>query len=1136
MLGRATRLLPYALAFFSSMCIMTLELVSSRLVARHVGASLTVWTSVIGIILGGICLGNVLGGRLADRVEPRRAVGPLLALGSFLTLFSLWMNAWVGYIVPSGVGIPWELRTVLVVCLDFLVPATVLGMVGPVVAKMAVEQARKAGSAIGDVYFWGAVGSITGTFFCGFVLTYLAPSSIIVLLVAAALATLAATLIQETAGLVVGLLSAVLLLIGSVLSMLGNPGMGAVDLGSYQINYVALAGNLAGCLLGFLGVTGLLSARRTEDEAKTTKGAAAKLAADSREAAVPTPSLTDLAMLAFIASLAFMALEMVAGRLVSRHLGSSIYGWTSVIGVLLGGLSVGNFLGGKIADFVKNERQASWLFLAASIVILVVIPLDHQPWFVADYLLGGTDDSVLEQANSLTKLEAGPVAISLSWPFRILFVVTLVFFPPAVTLGTVSPVVAKLAVDRLKQFRRTGTAIGQVYAWGMVGSILGTFLTGFVLINVLGTKGVILTLGTLMAFCATFYGPTWHAVWAGIPLGLCALAFTPPWFVDLTVRKVIPFVSGERFEKLGTSWGIREERGNLAGCDLRLMPSVSDVTGIPSTGSSLAVVADVNHVLHFRVFDNEGKLVVDTDEKKLMTVEKDEKKLVDPDAETDEKKLAEHARQIAELRKELENLWPPHEVTRNEKYRVINAVSALGDYTSRGSFESKYAWIDESNYYFIKINHEALLNGELVRRTLVLDNLIHGYFMLGHPERLDYDYEHIYALVAYRAAKASGKLTMASTAPAAAKESTPPPEPTGGERKGEDRAPAKTKDVNDSKDAKSLPAVPPAGGAPKDAATKAPAGLQSVQASGDDKDQKTKAVPKPIAELDDVLTSVIEPPPDNGSVLPPVKSSTMTTLFLGGGAYCFQRHMQFAYPGTKVDVAEIDPDVTNANFMATGLPRNTTIETYWGDARQFVDLHQDTKKYDLIFGDAFNDFSVPWHLTTLEFNEKLKKMLTPNGVYMINIIDAYESDEVASRKAEEQIKDEGVIDEAKQKKIRDKAMAKAYRFGGFVGAWVNTAKRTFDHVYIFGTDAIPGAGSRETFVVVASNQELDLNDLGHRLDDPKFYKRKKVTTPERYSKQDEEAIDKRSRKIILTDDYAPVENLLAPVAETRGDD
>ena len=79
--GRAARILPYALAFFSSLCIMIVELVASRLVARHVGGSLTVWTSVIGIMLGGICLGNVLGGRLADRVEPRRAIGPRAGSG-----------------------------------------------------------------------------------------------------------------------------------------------------------------------------------------------------------------------------------------------------------------------------------------------------------------------------------------------------------------------------------------------------------------------------------------------------------------------------------------------------------------------------------------------------------------------------------------------------------------------------------------------------------------------------------------------------------------------------------------------------------------------------------------------------------------------------------------------------------------------------------------------------------------------------------------------------------------------------------------------------------------------------------------------------------------------------------------------
>src|SRR3954451_14396117 len=140
--GLAVRILPYALAFFSSLCIMILELVASRLVARHVGSSLVVWNSVIGIMLGGICLGNVLGGRLADRVAPGRAVGPLYAMGAALTLGCLWLNT-LGGMIPEEV-VPW-LRTLAVVTIDFLVPGTLLGMIGPVVAKMAVEQSRRTG-------------------------------------------------------------------------------------------------------------------------------------------------------------------------------------------------------------------------------------------------------------------------------------------------------------------------------------------------------------------------------------------------------------------------------------------------------------------------------------------------------------------------------------------------------------------------------------------------------------------------------------------------------------------------------------------------------------------------------------------------------------------------------------------------------------------------------------------------------------------------------------------------------------------------------------------------------------------------------------------------------------------------------
>ncbi len=1029
MVGFLARLLPYALAFSSSFCIMILELVSSRLVAPHVGSSLTVWTSVIGIILGGICLGNVVGGRLADRVDPRRAVGPLFGIGSLLTLSTLWTNAKVGLLLPSPDAMNWELRTILVVALEFLIPATFLGTIGPVVAKMAVEQARRSGSAIGDVYFLGAVGSIAGTFVCGFELMYYVSISTIVLVVAAALAVLSASLIQSKPAKVLGLLGAFLLGLGSIPAVVSRLNLGSIELLTYQINHLANAGTACVLALALFAIAELFASRRVDG----LEAADPDRQPREKTAASGSRSLVDLAVLSFVASLVFMSLEMVAGRLVQRHLGSSIYGWTSVIGVLLAGLSIGNFLGGKIADFIDDENQASWLFLASSMLIVGVIFLETQPWFIGNYLLGGHGEgmSILSRAIDYTQIEIGSLKIPLTWPYRILLVTTMMFLLPAISLGTMSPVVAKLAIDRLKRQHRTGTAIGQVYAWGMVGSIIGTFLTGFLLIDVLGTKGVILVLASITAFAATYLGTIVHALWAGIPMGLLVIAFMPFSF----------------FESIGLRWGVRELSGN------------------PS---------------------------------------------------------AEHP---------------------------------------------GLAWVDESNYYFIKVNNEFEQGGEVVKRTLVLDNLIHGYFILDHPERLDYDYEHIYSLVAYRAAKASGKIRL-KPAPAGAASETGADKPSAGDpargaEKPAEKSPAPAAKPAESKPAdtkpgENKPAAKPAESKP--AADAGKGGLRSVPARGED---EPKSAPKSGQEGAQAPAGESRPVPpllpsqpfaepveeddeedmEHGSSLPNVEKAELSTLFLGGGAYCFQRHMQKAYPGTAVDVAEIDPAVTRANQMATGLPPDgeSTIKTYWGDARQFVELHQDTKKYDIVFGDAFNDFSVPWHLTTREFNEKIKKMLTPNGVYMINIIDVYFSNEEAERRAQKEIarrekKENTALDEAAKAQIRKEMLERAHRYSGFVGSWTRTARQTFPHVYIFGTEGVPGGGLRETFVVVASMKPLDLADLGARPDDPKFYLKGTRVEPKPYSERDLEQIDERSKGIVLTDDYAPVENLLAPVAETRGDE
>ncbi|MBX6312515.1 MAG: DUF4190 domain-containing protein [Isosphaeraceae bacterium] len=109
-------------------------------------------------------------------------------------------------------------------------------------------------------------------------------------------------------------------------------------------------------------------------------------------------------------------------------------------------------------------------------------------------------------------------------------------------------------------------------------------------------------------------------------------------------------------------------RGLFArGFDLRLMSSVNDASGLPSEGKNLIIVADVDHVLHIRVFDGDGKMIVDTDETRL----------------------PQQARPLEDLRSLLESLWPPHELTRSEKDRIIIALTpivgpSLAQGTNRG--------------------------------------------------------------------------------------------------------------------------------------------------------------------------------------------------------------------------------------------------------------------------------------------------------------------------------------------------------------------------------------------------------------------------------------------------------------------
>ena len=136
-----------------------------------------------------------------------------------------------------------------------------------------------------------------------------------------------------------------------------------------------------------------------------------------------------------------MVIELVAGRIIAGTLGSSLYTWTSVIGIVLAGLALGNYAGRRLADRYDTRKILAVVFIASSVSALTI----------------SVSDDIAATIRPLW---------SLSWPLRVASHVALVFFVPSCLLGTISPVAAKMALD-LGQ--ATGRTIGSVYAWGVVG-------------------------------------------------------------------------------------------------------------------------------------------------------------------------------------------------------------------------------------------------------------------------------------------------------------------------------------------------------------------------------------------------------------------------------------------------------------------------------------------------------------------------------------------------------------------------------------------------------------------------------------------------------------------------------------------
>ncbi len=175
-----------------------------------------------------------------------------------------------------------------------------------------------------------------------------------------------------------------------------------------------------------------------------------------------------LRVIVFICGASVMILETLGSRVIAPYFGSTSYVWTAMIGMILAALSLGYYWGGRIADRYPRIEILLYLIAGAGGLILLIPPF-------APFILMGS---------SLIGMTVGPLIAAL-----------ILFVPPGILLGTVSPFAIKLCS---KGTESIGSIAGQLSALSTLGSIIGTFLTTFVFIPYLGVNNILYSMSVVL--------------------------------------------------------------------------------------------------------------------------------------------------------------------------------------------------------------------------------------------------------------------------------------------------------------------------------------------------------------------------------------------------------------------------------------------------------------------------------------------------------------------------------------------------------------------------------------------------------------------------------------------------------------
>jgi MFS family permease len=123
-----------------------------------------------------------------------------------------------------------------------------------------------------------------------------------------------------------------------------------------------------------------------------------------------------------------------------------------------------------------------------------------------------------------------------------------------------------------------------------------------------------------------------------------------------------------------------------------------------------------------------------------------------------------------------------------------------------------------------------------------------------------------------------------------------------------------------------------------------------------------------------------------GDAIDDLPAGPLDAVFIGGGGFTLPRYVAATRPGSRSRVLEVDGDLVELARERLGLRTGPDLLVHVGDARLTL-RGEPSDSADLVVGDAFGGVAVPWHLTTEEFARDIRRVLRPDGLYLLNVID-----------------------------------------------------------------------------------------------------------------------------------------------------